>query len=81
MDFFGFAAITRGIYICVLDACICVSDAVLCAVCACRVEGEDREVDQSLLAALESVAVVALGANWGAVMPPELISNLGAHAA
>jgi serine/threonine-protein kinase/endoribonuclease IRE1 len=43
----------------------------------CRVEFEDREPDQTLLSALEGYASVSFGSNWGAVVAPELVANLG----
>jgi hypothetical protein len=44
-----------------------------------RVENEDREPDQSLLAALESYSRTAVGSNWGAAVDAELVANLGKY--
>jgi hypothetical protein len=58
----------------------------------CRVENEDREPDQSLLAALETAARVALlpssaatgpaspiSLNWGGCVEAALVANLGRY--
>ncbi len=44
-----------------------------------RVENEDREEDVRLLQALESFSVVAIGGNWGTLVSPELVANLGRY--
>lgn len=44
-----------------------------------RVENEDREPDQTLLAALESHAASGIGGNWGALVDPQLVANLGRY--
>jgi serine/threonine-protein kinase/endoribonuclease IRE1 len=58
-----------------------------------RVENEDREPDQTLLAALEAHAYAALrppnapttgpasliSPNWGTAVEPELVANLGRY--
>lgn len=44
-----------------------------------RVENEDREPDQTLLASLESYSRAAVGANWGALLDSLLIANLGKY--
>ena len=44
-----------------------------------RVEGEDRSGDGTMYASLEALSegVVVQGGNWGSVLDPRLISNLG----
>eukprot|EP00775_Hariotina_reticulata_P013052 gene13052-13179_t len=44
-----------------------------------RVENEDRDPDPTLLNALESFTVAAVGPNWGAHIDAELIANLGKY--
>lgn len=45
----------------------------------CRVENEDREVDQTLLTALQAFAPYTIGTNWGVAMHPALIGNVGKY--
>lgn len=76
---------------------VCCSDIFLpsrlpASLPACRVENEDREPDQTLLAALEAAARVALlpptaasgpaspiSVNWGGCVDAALVANLGRY--
>lgn len=62
------------------DACSNLASPVLTAVLIeCRVENEDREPDQRLLAILEGYARTAVGTNWGAAVDAELVASLGKY--
>ena len=42
-------------------------------------ENEDREPDQALLQALESLSPIGIGSNWGIHVDVELVANLGRY--